>query len=191
MQLQMRDQICIIWQNNMDHLILLGGNHVGNKKWVESVERLLKPHFSSTNILYYRHWTTGAEWIDIDYELEQLVNLVKKRKSYIILSRSAGTILTLKGIFEKRIHPKNCIYIAIAIKWAQNYNVPVKKWLSHYSIPSLLIQKSHDPAISFKDLQQFLIDNKAKNYQLIEIPGDDHYYGNIEEIKNLVLNYYK
>lgn len=171
------------------NLILLGGNHIGNKKWIESVEKLLRPYFASTHIHYYRHWETGEEWIDLDYELEQVEKVAKKMEKYVIFARSAGTILTIKGNFLKTLTPQFCIFVGIAIKWAEHFKLPVQTWLKNYTLPTLIIQKSHDPAISYKELKKFLANSRSQNANIVEIPGDDHYYRDIELIRDLTIEY--
>lgn len=176
-------------QNSMN-LILLGGNNVGNKKWITAVEKLFKPYFK-THALHYKHWTTGSEWINPDTELKRLARLADKLKDYVIFSRSAGTMITLMGGSKGLIKPRQCVFVGLAIKWSEYYDPDYDSWLRDFTIPSLLIQKSQDPAISCKKLRTFLRKRKFEDYKLKEIPGNDHYYGNIEELRNLTVGFCK
>ncbi len=59
-------------------LILLAGNSLHNKAWIETVEREMRPLFSSTLIHEYEHWKTGRGMIDLDLELDLLAKELKK-----------------------------------------------------------------------------------------------------------------
>ena len=170
------------------NIILLGGNNVGNKKWMTAMEKLLKPNFQ-THTLHYKHWETGSEWINPDTELKRLARLADKLKDYVIFSRSAGTMITLMGASRGLIKPKKCIFVGLAIKWSAYYDPDYSSWLRNFTSPSLLIQKTLDPAISCEKLRVFLRERTFKDYKLKELPGNDHYYGNIEELRNLTVEF--
>lgn len=172
------------------NLILLGGNNVGNKKWIRAVEKQFKPHFK-THVLPYKHWDTGNEWINPDEELKRLARLGNRLGDYMIFSRSAGTLITLMGDSRSMIKPARCIFVGIAIKWSEYFDPDYDNWLKNFKTPSLLIQKTHDPAISCRKLKKFLDKRNLTDYKLKEIPGEDHYYGDIEELRDLTVDFYK
>lgn len=165
------------------NLILLAGNSISNKEWIEEVESSLKPLFTTTKIHYYKHWSTGDELIDFDKELELLSEGTKDFNQYVIFAKSVGTLLTLKGVKENKLQPIKCIFVGTAINWGRERNFTVDKWLGNYSIPTLFIEKTNDPACSFKDLVELLKDKSVKNSALKEIPGSDHHYEDIELLK--------
>src|SRR3989344_7218474 len=87
-------------------MILFAGNSISNREWIEKVNTSIKEIFDKTVVHYYHHWQTGKEMINFARELEELrkYNL----KEYTILAKSAGIILTLKGIKENILNPKRC-----------------------------------------------------------------------------------
>lgn len=170
------------------NLILLGGNNVGNKMWIKSTEKLFKPFFN-THVLSYKHWETQDEWINPDIEMKRLARLGERLGDYIIFSRSAGTMITLMSNSKGMIKPKKCIFVGIAVKWSEYYDPDYDSWLRDFKIPNMLIQKSFDPAISCEKLRTFLQERQFENYNLKEIPGDDHYYGNIEELRDMTVDF--
>ncbi len=172
------------------NLILLGGNNIGNKKWIHGMENLFKPYFA-THTLNYKHWETGDEWVNPDREMKRLAEISEKMGDYIIFSRSAGTMITLMGISKGLINPNRCIFVGISIKWSEYFDPDYDKWLKNFTTPSLIIQKSKDPAISTEKLQSFLAEKNFANYKLKELPGEDHYYGNIEELRDLTIDFCK
>ena len=165
-------------------LILLSGNSIHTKEWIESVERELKPLFNSTHIQYYKHWKTREKTIDLDYELNILSNYLRNKRDFIIFAKSAGVVLTLKGISEGKIDPKRCMFTGIPVHWCDNIKIPIRNWIKNYKTQSYFIQKTNDPTISAKDLKIIHEENKIKNFKFIEIKGDDHHYENLAELKN-------
>lgn len=169
------------------NLVLLGGNSVVNKQWLSDFSSVLKPNFESTYTHHYRHWEAGAEFIDLNFELQALSVAINPKQPYVVVAKSAGVLVTLKGVAEKVLTPHKCIFIGTPVHWAKEHNFAIDAWLSNYLLPTLFIQQSHDPAMSFGDLKQYLDQENIKNCQLIELPGDDHVYGNFDQLKKRVI----
>lgn len=167
-------------------IILLPGNSSSNRKWIEKVRDNFKDIFESINVQYYNHWETGEELIDFSYEKKELVKKINLSKEYAIFAKSAGVILTLRVIVEEKIKPKFCVFLGTPIHWTNANKFGVDEIFGKDDIPKLFIQKSHDPAISFKELDNFLKKSNVRNYKLVEIEGDNHDYDDVERIKTLV-----
>lgn len=170
-------------------LILLPGNSKKNKKWIENVEFQIKNLFEKTRIYYYRHWKTGEEIIDIEYETKKLAEYLKNKKEYFILAKSIGTALAIKNIKEKRIFPKKCIFLGMPILWCRKHNIDLDSWIEDYSTSTLFIQNNHDPAIEANELKIYLEKKRIKNYQFIELEGNTHDYDNINQLKEFLQNF--
>ena len=169
-------------------LLLLSGNSVHTREWIEAVERELKPLFSSTYIHYYNHWKTGEKIIDLNYESDKLSTYLKDKQRYVIFGKSAGAVLALKCIFERKIDPTCCMFVGIPIHWCDSMNLPIRKWINNFKTQSYFIQKTNDPMINFKHLTILLEEQKVKNAKVIEIMGEDHHYENIIELKKCMKN---
>lgn len=167
-------------------LILLSGNSAHSKEWIESVERELKDIFDSTYIHYYKHWRTGDKNIDLNYEVEKLLEYFKDKKNYIIFAKSAGAVLVLKGISEGKISPKKCMFVGIPRSWCNELGIPFTKWIKNYKTPTYFIQKTKDPYLNSDELKKILEEKDVENFKLIETPGEDHHYENLEELKDLM-----
>lgn len=178
-------------------IILLPGNSIKNKEWIEEVEVAVSSDFSNTHIQYYDHWKDGKDWkdggktIDFGLELEKLTRMTGSSGKYAIFAKSAGVILALKGMAEKKINPARCIFAGTAVHFALRLNLDIKRWLMVCTVPVLFVQKELDPAISFKDLGEFLRTAGMKNYKMHEIPGHDHHYGDVEGLKALIAEFIK
>ena len=89
----------------------------------------------------------------------------------------------------KDIKPTACIFAGTAVGWAQATQENFDSWLQDYSVPTLFIQKTSDPAIAAEDLNELLTDSNAQNYKLLEIPGDNHDYEDINLLVNSSLEF--
>lgn len=171
------------------NLILLAGNSIDNKEWLKKAESVLKPHFDSIQIQYYDHWRLGRDLIDLAKEVKKLAKTTKSKKQYVVLAKSAGNVIASKAIYEKKISPRKCIFIGIPLDWARKHGFDIGKWFKNFSVPSIIIQHSHDPIATPEELSEFLKRENATNYDLVELPGDDHYYQELDKIKDLVVLY--
>ena len=165
-------------------VILLPGNSKENKAWIEEIEKTLKKE-CTTEVIYYEHWKTGEETIDIEAEVKKLEQVVVKED--FIFAKSAGCLVVLKGIAEKRIHPKKCMFAGVPVRWSEKNNLPIQEWLKKNKIPTIIVQKTEDPAIHVSQLKILLQELKVENYTIEEIPGNDHHYENIKQIKEMIL----
>src|SRR3989338_3310952 len=165
------------------NLYLLPGNSAKNKKWIEDVSLSLRDVFVNSEILYYEHWKTGEEIIDIDVEIDRFYRMVDRKKDYAVFTKSIGVGVVLKAVSEGKIHPSKCIFVGTPVNWCRANNFKIEEWIEGYSIPSLFIQQTKDPVFSFKELKELLKNKNVKNYLLKEIEGDDHNYDNIDEMK--------
>jgi hypothetical protein len=169
------------------NLILLPGNDKNNKAWIDSVDTELSPYFDRTAIHYYDHWwSSDAGEIDLEIELDKLAATVEQFDTYVIFAKSAGVLLALYGIYEGVLDPELCIFVGSAIPWGYDRGFDLDNWLINYSIPTLFIQKTADPALSFTDLNTILLDKNISGFSLKEIPGNDHYYEDVAQIRQLV-----
>lgn len=171
-------------------LILLPGNSKENKVWIEEIEATFKNIFDSTKIQYYEHWNKKEEnLIDLGLELENLVDMVGENKDYIIFAKSAGVLLALRGIYEKVICPRKCLFVGTPVFWSRNKKFDVDLWLKNYSLPTLFIQKTNDPMISYIELMKVLEGRDVENYKIVEVAGNDHHYENVQELKTLTVDF--
>lgn len=170
-------------------LILLPGNSIENKEWIEDVECAVSSDFNTTHVQYYDHWEKGGKVIDLDVETGKLTKMTDSLGEYVIFAKSAGVILALKGIAEGKINPAKCIFAGTAVPFALRLGFDIKKWLGSCSVQSLFIQKEFDPAISFEDLTALLKTSGVKNYEVLKVSGSDHYYGDIVFLKKTVVNF--
>ncbi|MBI4157758.1 hypothetical protein HY502_02830 [Candidatus Woesebacteria bacterium] len=166
-------------------LLLLGGTHVSNKRWIERVSTSFQDKPYSNQILYYDHWQSGNETIDFQKELNKLLKLTANLKNYLIFAKSVGVLLVLKAVYQGKLDPKRCVFVGTPVFWAHDRGYDVDKWLRGFSVPTLFIQESQDPFIEATGLKKKLKGLNVKNYQFEEVPGNTHNYSHIAKIRKL------
>ena len=164
-------------------LVLLGGNSVKNKEWLENVRDKLKDLFEECAVQYYNHWKSGGD-VDWKEEVERLGE--NSNKNCVIFAKSAGIGVSLKAIYEGKVKPIKCIFVGTPLDWAEKHGNELSPYFINYKTSTLFIQQTNDPYASSAELKKFLEKNKLKNYELKEIKGKDHNYNNLDEIRKLV-----
>ena len=162
-------------------LILLGGQSLKNKAWIEEVRNELKAEFE-TEILYYDHWETGAENMDFEVEGKKLTEMCQGE--CMVLAKSAGSWLTLKLAAEGRTKPVKIILVGPAWDWARNNGFDPVALAKKVTVPVLVIDKTSDPSLAFADLQKEAGD--LPNFKLVEVPGDSHHYEDVVGLGKMV-----
>src|SRR3989344_705008 len=169
-------------------LFLLPGNSASNESWIERVKSELNDVFEDLQIQYYAHWKRNdVKVVDLDAELENLLAETSRVPAYCIFAKSAGALLALRGIYEAKVKPAKCIFVGLPVLWARQNGFDIDRWIKNYSIQSLFIQQSGDPAFSFSQLKDYLANNNVRNYKLVQVMGKDHDYQNINELKKHIV----
>ena len=170
-------------------LILLPGNNAGNESWIRQVRDSLQDKFDGSYLQGYDHWSSGKPVIDLDAELQKLASADVMKDSYAVFGKSAGVVLALKGISEGKIHPRKCIFVGTPVYWCKQNSFPLSDWLEGYSVPTLFVQKTRDPAATFEFLKGYLAKRNVQKHTMVEMPGDDHDYAEIDELKRIITEY--
>lgn len=155
-------------------LVVLAGNHVFNRGWINKVESELRDLFDHTHVVKYHHWQTKSEMIDIDYEISRLSKLVTVLPKYVVLAKSAGVVLTLKAISQRVINPVANILLGTPLHWAKAQGFSLSSLLSNYNIPTLFFQNRDDPIASSQELEDWLVGLNLATYHLTSLSGRTH-----------------
>ncbi len=149
----------------------------------------MSPYFPETIPHFYEHWETGGNFLDFENEVKRFSQNLANNPDFSVFAKSAGTLVTLKSIYAENIKPKKCVFVGTPVYWANDNQIDFKNWLKGFSIPTLFIQHTNDPTISSKDLRAMLEENRAANYEFVELPGDSHDYPEIEKLSELTSNF--
>ncbi|MBI4099850.1 hypothetical protein HY440_02480 [Candidatus Microgenomates bacterium] len=168
------------------NLLLLSGESLSNKAWIEMVDQTLKPLFTNTRVLSYDHWETGEERINFEKEYAKLTSSVADLGEYVIFAKSIGSVLVAKGIAEKKLAPVKCVFVGAAWLVGERDFPGFMTWIGGFSIPTLFITKTADPVAPADKLRDLLTRSHVQNYEFVEIPGDNHKYEDLEGLKTQV-----
>ena len=167
------------------NIIILGGNSSNNIKWLKQMELTYKNDYNVYGV-YYDNWFNNT---DINYELElnKLKNITKDLKEYIIICKSAGSVLTLKAIEKELINPSKIIIMGLPLKYIKLINIDIKKLIfnAKNNREILIIQQKDDPQGKSKEVYEII----GNDIELIEIPGHHHVYTKYDKIKELIDNF--
>lgn len=163
---------------------LLAGNSVSNKDWIESVKKEFDKEFECS-ILYYRHWQNEGDMINLVGEAENLKMLVENEEEYVVFAKSAGTILVLQAISKAVVNPKFLMLVGIPLRFTDDVEVLIEQ----NEINTLIVQKTNDNVATFDEVKSVVEKSGNKNYELREIPGNDHYYSNLEELRAMFVDF--
>ncbi len=169
---------------NSMNLIIAPGNSPKHKEWASLLKEQLSPLFEEIRVLEYSHWGTEREILDFDKELEALTALSQGLKEYCVLGKSAGTLLTMRGVVERKLTPKVCLFLGVPFTWARTKGVLDEKWVKQFSTRTTIIQQDSDYTCSSQDLKQQLNEYEVINWTLKSIPGHDHDYSDWDMIRN-------
>lgn len=168
------------------NLVILGGYSDYNKKWVENVKETLGDLFESTEILYYENWLNYKEDTDIRPEVENLKKIAQEKENLVVFGKSAGVSLTLQAIHNGYIKPVGCVFAGMPYEWSIKNGWDIDILLKDFDIPSLFLHQTEDLSTPFKTIKEVLEKLNVKNYELAELPGSDHQYNDMEDIKKYI-----
>lgn len=173
----------------MNLIILPGNSKQFNEQWLKDSAENFGDIFETVKTHVFKHWETGDQMIDVNIESERLKTEAENLDNLVIYAKSAGVITTIKACAEKLITPKACIFVGCPFgEFATNLD-GFKNWVKNYDVHTLFIQQTNDPFFKYEELEKFIEENEIKNYELIEIAGDNHAYDNYKDIKQFVSDF--
>ncbi len=176
--------------NNLN-LIILPGNGDVNKEWAEKARDFFATHFKSVFIQYYDHWSNKSELIGMDIELKKFKDTINALDGNVaILAKSVGTVLAMFAVYSKSIDVScitKCVFVGLPPEWARTNGFDIDGWSSAFTVPTTLIQNDNDPVATAEDMRKEQVGGKFRNMTLIEVKGDDHVYGDFDEIKKYLI----
>jgi len=170
------------------NLLLLSGNSKRNKEWIHRVGEALSDSFSSTLVHHYRHWDSGEEFIDLDYELGKVVQEAQNLKSYSIFAKSVGSILALKGTVAQLLQPSSIIITGLPLSLIETENIPVLEWFKKIRIPITIAQNNQDPLGSYDEVKKFAGRTNRPGLTIVKLTGNTHDYEDMGRLKELARN---
>jgi pimeloyl-ACP methyl ester carboxylesterase len=165
-------------------LLVLPGNSPITGPWAAAVRDALAPRFGRSLVHEYAHWQHGeGRGLAPELELQRLRDPLAGLSEVVLFGKSAGALLALLAVDRKLVAPVGCIFVGFPTKRAPG--IDIERVLRLDTPPTLFVQQTADPGLSFAELQRWLRGLGGTNRSLAEVPGDDHVYGDVELLSRI------
>lgn len=166
---------------NKKNLLILGGYSKNNISWLKKFKNEFSKDYKVCDI-FYEHWTSDNEF-DFDIELKKIEKAVFNIQEYNIISKSIGSIITIIGVSKKIIKPKKIIILGYPLKLINEENLNINSLIKEIEkeVEILIIEQKDDPIGKYINVK-----NELDYINIIEIPGNNHFYDDINIIKPLI-----
>jgi len=169
-------------------IILLSGQNISNKEWIEDVEKKFQEKFTNTRISYYDHWEKGKEKADIELETKKFLDIVNSSdEEYILFAKSIGSIIFLNSLKDLKKKPKGVLIVGTAYNLGKKLNYDFADLAKYTSYPVNIYQKEFDPAGFYTEVMNISGDNVVVNkYECVREENNNHRYENYDYLLELL-----
>lgn len=163
--------------------LLLPGNSPRHAEWVEDLRSALLPGLAVVKTQQYRHWRTGEERADVAYETAEAKDNASGLDPYVIVAKSIGTVIAVKGVADGVLAPTKLILLGVPIRGGTTVD-EFLGWLSSITTTVVIVQNTADPLGSFADVRT-AFEKAGPHVSFVELTGTTHDYLNFAAIKSL------
>lgn len=150
--------------------------------WMQSLLKSLDQGQNEILIQQYHTWHHPGSTFD----LEQEANIAGKFTPDLVIAKSIGTRVALSGYNKSLLHAHHWILIGLPIHGYNDNEIHILQNLVD-AAGVLIIQQTADPAGSYSELCKIIT---APLDNLVEVPGNDHWYGDIASLKLIIENWF-
>lgn len=169
-------------------LILLPGNHISIRSWVEEVDDAISDLFANTYRIEYLHWQGDAPMLYFKRERERLKEYLQNKADYAFFAKSAGILLAAEGIHSGDFMPRFCIFVGTpTVARVHELGFDLVLVLQDQSTPILFIQNDRDPVGPVPQLKDLIEKANPSEYELVVLPGDTHDYDDLAVLRDKIL----
>ena len=156
----------------------LPGVNPATINWMQALIAALKANRSDASLLEYRHWSQNRE-PDLGHEAGRLKNVSVD----LAIAKSFGTAVATQAFAVHDFRPKQAVFIGCPLKRhsVDDYGL-LRRFVA--AVPTLFIQQTADFAGSYGELEAAI--GSLDNVLTREVPGDDHVYGDIEQLRGII-----
>jgi hypothetical protein len=142
---------------------------------------------SRVSLQQYGFWDNEADSPNPDVLPE--AEIAAKSGAELVVAKSFGTLVTLVANERYGFKPAKCVFIATPLRRyeAENRVSLLEGFAMH--TPILFIQQTDDFNGKFSALESVV--GKYKHCTVIEVPGNDHVYGDVKELKRRIEDWYR
>lgn len=164
--------------------LLLPGNSPRHGVWVENLKNALGTTCEDITTQHYRHWSTGDKSADIDYEISVAHQGTLGLDPYVIIAKSIGTVIAVKGSAEGKLKPKKLILLGVPVNGGITKEL-FSAYLQAVDVEVVVVQNTKDPLGAFSDVKGAFT-GSSKSIVFVELPSDTHDYLDFDAIKKLI-----
>lgn len=171
----------------MDALIL-GGNSPHNKEWVQQLQAAIAPLFATIATHDYAHWASADGTIDFEHELRAVQREARALSNYVIIAKSVGTLLALKGMNDNILRPDKVVFLGTPLNYVRQHTMEheFESWLKKVTEPMLVVQNDHDPVAGAGELDRYIKSVVSPSLvTFAELPGNTHDYIDFAQLQTL------
>ena len=154
-------------------LVILPGFSPINRGWAQELAQIMERQFNPVDVIEYQHWQLGGG-LKLAQELDKLDKENQQQPIEMVMAKSVGVYVAMEAVKRRVITPRTGVFMGTTKKSAPR----LKEW----SLPTLLIQESKDPLLSFAALNKYTVKMKPEQSKLVEVEGNRHAYEDIERI---------
>ena len=157
-------------------LIALPGQNQATEPWLAEIVGLVTTSGDTVDQLHYRHWDEPGQ-PDVAHEASRIANL----QCDLVIAKSLGTLIALTAFKQSDFRPDRAVFIGIPFN---HYSADYLQLLREFAVatPALFIQQTADITGRFDTLNT----KYADVAEVTEVPGSDHFYGDVEQLKKLI-----
>ena len=157
-------------------LIALPGQNQATETWLAELVGLVTTGEDTLQQLHYRHWDESGE-PDVAHEAARIAD----SQCDLVIAKSLGTLIALTAFKQSNFQPDQAIFIGIPFN---HYSADYLELLREFTVatPALFIQQTADVTGRFDALN----DKYADVADVVEVPGSDHFYGDLEQLGKLI-----
>lgn len=169
-------------------IILLSGQSLQNRSWIEDVRTKFKEKYQNVEVMYYDHWKRGEGTADVELETKNFLQLTNGfADEYMLFAKSIGTVIFLNSLPKLQNHPKKVIMVGVP------YEVATQKGYKFETLKDLvkcdvnIYQKLQDPMGSY-DIVNTIEGRKVRvyEYECINEEENTHHYANMDTLIRLI-----
>lgn len=157
----------------------LPGIKPATEQWMQQLLDSLNLGQSNTIVQKYQCWSTPESGLDMELE----AGTASRTKPDIVVAKSVGTRVALFAYSKGLLTADKYIFLGMPVRNISNDEISALKKLCD-SNRALLIQQTNDPVGGCSELASIL--PESDSCRPIEIPGNDHLYDNIRQLKQII-----
>jgi len=171
------------------NIIIFPGNSKRNKEWADAAEQAFVGVDGVGKIYkqYYKHWETGESNINFETELEVFAQNAPQGEPYVVIAKSAGSLLTMLGVSKRIINPVKVVFCGVPISSKDKNDDFVFFGVDQFSSPGLVFQNDRDPIATFKQVKEVF--EGKDTIKVIERIADNHDYLDFSDVKEEIIQF--